>query len=94
MTKNQKNVIKWIIGVIALIIGGFCIVELTGDPQNSDREPALGIGWLIGGLIIACAIGGWYVKQVLFGEAKDDTKDGTVEEETKPEGDGGVEVEE
>lgn len=89
MTKNQKNLLTWTIGVLALILGGYCIIELTPDPQNPLKEPALGIGWLIGGLIIACAIGGWYVKQVLFGEAKDDT----VEEETKPEGDGGIEVE-
>lgn len=94
MSKNQKNVIKWIIGVIALFIGAFCIVELDPDPMVADKEPLVGIGWLISGLVFACAIGGWYVKQVLFGEAKDDTKDGTVEEETKPEGDGGVEVEE
>jgi len=90
MTKNQKNVIKWIIGVLALILGGYCIIVLTPDPQNPLKEPALGIGWLIGGLAIACGIGGWYVKQVLFGVAKDDT----IEEKTKPEEDGEVEVEE
>jgi drug/metabolite transporter (DMT)-like permease len=72
MTKNQKNVIKWIIGVIALIIGGFCIVELTGDPQNSDREPLVGIGWLITGLVMACLVFGWYGYQVIFGESTDD----------------------
>lgn len=93
MTKNQKNVLKWTIGVFALILGGYCIIKLTPDPQNPLNEPTLGIGWVIGGLVIACAMGGWYVKQVLFGETKNDTKDGTVEEETKPEGDGGIEVE-
>jgi drug/metabolite transporter (DMT)-like permease len=72
MSKNQKNVIKWIIGVIALIIGGFCIVELTGDPQNSDREPLVGIGWLITGLVMACLVFGWYGYQVIFGESTDD----------------------
>lgn len=90
MTKNQKNVIKWTIGLFALILGGYCIIELTPDPQNPLYEPTLGIGWLIGGLVIACAIGGWYVKQVLFGETKDDK----IEEKSKPEGDGAVEVEE
>lgn len=90
MTKNQKNVLKWTIGVLALILGGYCIVELTPDPQNPLKEPALGTGWLLGGLAIACGIGGWYVKQVLFGETKDDT----VKEKSKPEGDGGIEVEE
>ena len=89
MSKNQKNVIKWIIGVIALFVGAFCIVELAPDPMVADKEPLVGIGWLIGGLVISCAIGGWYVKQVLFGE----TKDNTIEEKTKPEGDGGIEVE-
>lgn len=81
MSKNQKNVIKWIIGVIALFIGAFCIVELDPDPMVVDKEPLVGIGWLIGGLVISCAIGGWYVKQVFFGEIKDNTN----EEETKPE---------
>ena len=94
MTKNQKNVLKWTIGVFALILGGYCIIELTPDPQNPLKEHALGIGWLIGGLVIACCIGGWYVKQVLFGETKDDTKNDTVEEKSKPEGDGEVEMEE
>lgn len=72
MTKNQKNVIKWIIGVIALIVGGFCVVELTGDPQNPDREPLVGIGWLISGLVFACCVFGWYGYQVIFGESTDD----------------------
>lgn len=89
MTKNQKNVIKWIIGVIALIIGGYCVVELVGDPMNPDKEPLFGTGWLIGGLVFACAVFGWYTYQVVFGETKDDK----VEEKSKPEGDGGIEVE-
>lgn len=72
MTKNQKNVIKWIIGVIALIIGGFCIVKLVPDPMEPDKEPLVGIGWLISGLVFACCVFGWYGYQVIFGESTDD----------------------
>jgi len=72
MSKNQKNVIKWIIGVLALIIGGFCIVELVPDPMEPDREPLVGIGWLITGLVMACLVFGWYGYQVIFGESTDD----------------------
>ena len=72
MTKNQKNVIKWIIGVIALFIGAFCIVELDPDPMVADKEPLVGIGWLITGLVFACCVFGWYGYQVFFGESTDD----------------------
>jgi hypothetical protein len=72
MSKNQKNVIKWIIGVIALFIGAFCIVELDPDPMVADKEPLVGIGWLITGLVMACLVFGWYGYQVIFGESTDD----------------------
>ena len=81
MTTNQKNVIKWTIGVIALIIGGFCIVELTGDPQNPDRESLVGIGWLITGLVMVCLVFGWYGYQVIFGESTDDKISANEEDE-------------
>lgn len=81
MTKNQKNVIKWIIGVIALIIGGYCVVELVGDPMNPDKEPLLETEWLIGGLVFACAVFGWYTYQVVFGETKDDKVEEKYEDE-------------
>jgi hypothetical protein len=40
--------------------------------MEPDREPLVGIGWLITGLVMACLVFGWYGYQVIFGESTDD----------------------
>lgn len=56
MSRNQKNIIKFLIAVIALVLFGYCVCH---DPFT----------WREGvGIILSAIIGAWYVWHVFNDE--------------------------
>lgn len=67
MSRNTKNVIKWLIAVLALVGMAFGVVELVPDPQNPDKELLLPLGWTITILVLSIGVFfGWYGYRVFF----------------------------
>lgn len=68
LSRNVKNVIKWVIAVLATSGFAFGIIQLVPDPQTPDRELLLPLGWTIAIMVVSAAVLGWYTYRVMFTE--------------------------
>jgi len=68
LSRNVKNVIKWVIAVLGTSGVAFGIIQLVPDPQNPDRELLLPLGWTIAIMVVSAAVLAWYAYRVMFTE--------------------------
>lgn len=68
LSRNVKNVIKWLIAVLATSGFAFGIIQLIPDPQTPDKALLLPLGWTIAIMVVSAAILVWYTYRVMFTE--------------------------